>query len=77
MIRTKKQTPASGRQDICAQMKPHPQSGTVAGDTSVCVKWNCGIKPCWIITLERQNAKAVLSKTGYMGGFHNGGNKQS
>ena len=21
----------------------HPQSGTVTGDTSVCVKWNCGI----------------------------------
>ena len=32
MIRTRKQTPASGRQDICAQMKPHPQSGTVAGE---------------------------------------------
>ena len=31
--------------------RPHPQLGTVTGDTT----------------------KAVLSKTGYMGGFHNGG----
>ena len=35
--------PHLGDRLFVLRCRPHPQSGTVTGDTSVCVKWNCDI----------------------------------
>ena len=79
MIHTRNKLPHLGDRLFVLRCRPHPQLGTVTGDTSVCVKWNCGILAMldyYTGAAKCQGGTFVLSKTGYMGRFHNGVNKQ-
>ena len=59
--------------------RPQPQFCTVAGDTSVCVcvKLDCGILAMMDYYTGAAKCQGGIIQDRKIGGFHNGGNKQS